>query len=405
MNYFCSIPKALQHIQQGKILIVVDHEGRENEGDFFLPAEMITPEKVNFMITHGKGLLCVAITKSQAERLHLPYMVTPQDNTEKTGVNFAISVNATHDITSGISAYDRAITIQRLASDTTKPSDFTRPGHVFPLIAKDGGVFTRDGHTEAAVDLARLAGFSPAGVLCEIIHSDGKMAKLPELQKLCKTFDLKMISITDLTEYRKKVSDVVKVSSSSLPTDFGLFTISIYKSLTDNMEHAVLRAGNTFKEPVLTRIHSQCLTGDTFFSLRCDCHEQLHKSMKMMQVAGKGMILYLNQEGRGIGIANKINAYALQEKGHDTVEANNALGLPIDARSYKIAADILKDFGITKIQLLTNNPDKEQQLSTYGIEIVKRIPLEITPNTYNKKYLITKKERLGHHLSHVKLHE
>jgi len=311
-------------------------------------------------------------------------------------------------ITTGVSAFDRVKSIKILANPKSKQSDLTRPGHVFGLVAKQGGVLERDGHTEAAVDLARIANLNPTGVLCEIVRADGKMAKLKDLIILSQELNIKMVSINDLIKYLKRnplpplpeKSEVIKVATSTLPTIYGTFQISVYKSITDNREHTVLLMGD-IKQPLLTRVHSQCLTGDTFLSLRCDCGQQLHQSMKLISKAPSGVILYLNQEGRGIGLVNKIKAYSLQDQGHDTVEANHTLGFPADARNYKVAADILKDLGIKKINLLTNNQDKEKQLATFGIDIIKRVPIESRHNGVNTKYLATKKHKLGHQLSMI----
>lgn len=406
INPFCAIPAALKELKKGKMLIVVDDPHRENEGDFFSPAETITPAKLTQMILLGGGLICTAITKAQAARLSLPLMVESQKNSENTKVNFAISVNAKNGITTGVSSYDRAKTIKILGNPKSKAEDLVRPGHVFPIIAADGGVAERQGHTEAAVALARLAGFSPTGVLCEIIRNDGRMARLPDLVKLAKKLQLKTVSLVDLSTYLKKyplskekTSSVVRTSSSSLPTIYGTFQLSVYTSLLDGREHSVLVMGNSKKQPVLTRIHSQCVTGDTLLSLKCDCREQLHQSMQVIKDNGHGIIIYLNQEGRGVGLSNKIKAYALQEKGLDTVEANHALGLPADSRDYQIAAEILRDLSVSDVILLTNNPQKITGLLRHGIRIVKRIPVSVSPNPFNRSYLTAKKQKLNHRLS------
>lgn len=408
MRSFSTIPEALDQIKKGKLLILVDNPNRENEGDFYIPADKVRPQHIITMIREGGGLVCAAITQAQARRLNLPLMTDPFSNTEKTKVNFTISVNAQNGITTGVSAFDRAKTIRVLASPKSKPSDLTRPGHVFGLVAKQGGVLERDGHTEAAVDLSRLANLTAAGVLCEIVGADGRMAKRKGLMRLSKKLNIKMISINDLITHLKRnplpqlpyKSEVIKVATSILPTTYGTFQISVYKSIIDNREHTVLLKGN-IRQPLLTRVHSQCFTGDTLLSLRCDCRQQLHQSLDLVSKAGSGVILYLNQEGRGIGLVNKIKAYSLQDLGHDTVEANNKLGLPTDARNYQVAADILKDLGIEKIRLLTNNPDKEKQLADFGIRITKSIPLESRPNGVNTLYLTTKKRKLGHRLNMV----
>lgn len=408
MRSFSTIPEALDQIKKGKLLILVDNPNRENEGDFYIPSDHVTPKVITGMIRYGGGLICAAITKQQACRLSLPLMVAPEENTEKTRVNFSVSVNAKKGISTGVSAFDRTKTIRILANPKSKPSNLTRPGHVFGLIAKQGGILERAGHTEAAVDLARLANLTPSGVLCEIVGTDGRMAKLKDLIKLSKELNVPMVSIDDLIKFIKRNPlppllhelGVTKVAVSTLPTEHGTFQIFIYKSLIENREHVVLLKGN-IKQPVLTRIHSQCFTGDTLFSLRCDCKEQLHRSLELINKAGSGIILYLNQEGRGIGLANKIKAYSLQDQGRDTVEANHILGFPADTRSYEVAVDILKDLGIEKIRLLTNNLNKEKQLATFGIHITKRISIESQPNGVNTKYLITKKHKLGHRLTTV----
>ncbi len=408
MNHFTAIPQAIKEIKMGKILIIVDSPTRENEGDFYIPAEKATTESILTMIKLGGGLICTAITKQQAFNLQLPLMVDPLENTEKTKVNFTVSVNAKIGITTGASAFDRLKTIKVLTNPKSLPSDLSRPGHVFGLVAKNRGVLERNGHTEAAVDLARLATLQPAGVLCEIVGSDGNMAKLPELIKISKKLDIKIISISDLIIYLKRNplpnlnggKEIIKTATSTIPTKYGKFQLVVYKSVIDNREHLSLIKGE-IEEPLLLRIHSQCITGDTLLSLRCDCREQLHKSMKLINKKNNGLILYLNQEGRGIGLTNKIKAYALQDLGFDTVEANESLGLPIDARQYKIASDILKDLGIFKINLLTNNPDKEKKLAQFGIDVLKTIPLEIKPNKVNKKYLTIKKQKLAHRLRFV----
>ena len=408
MNYFATIPQAIEDIKQGKILIIIDNPDRENEGDFYVPVDKATPESILTMIRLGGGLICAAITKQQAVNLQLPLMIDPLENNEKTKVKFTVSVNAKIGITTGVSAFDRLKTIKTLADPKSSPSDLSRPGHVFGLVAENGGVLEREGHTEAAVDLARLSGFTPTGVLCEIVGSDGNMAKLPELIKLSQRLKLKIISIKDLIRYLKKSpldklednKEIIKTAASTLPTKYGNFKLIIYKSVVDKKEHIALVKGK-ITNAIFLRIHSQCLTGDTLSSLRCDCGEQLRKSMKLINKFGSGVILYLNQEGRGIGLTNKIKAYALQDKGHDTVEANESLGFPIDARQYKIAVNILKDLGISKVNLLTNNPDKAKQLTGFGIEIVKTTSLEIKPNKVNKRYLTTKKRKLAHNLRFV----
>ncbi|TSC86587.1 MAG: 3,4-dihydroxy 2-butanone 4-phosphate synthase / GTP cyclohydrolase II [Parcubacteria group bacterium Gr01-1014_8] len=408
MNHFSTIPEAIAEIKKGKLLIVADSPKRENEADFFIPAGGVTPTAITTMVTYGGGLVCVAITSAQARRLHVPLMVSPGENTEKTGVNFTVSVNARRGITTGISAFDRAKTIRILADPHSNEQDIVKPGHVFGLVARDGGVLEREGHTEAAVDLSRLAGKMSAGVLCEIVGRNGHMAKRDELIRLSRKLDIKMITIRDLARYLRahplpllpKHHGLVRVSSAALPTAYGTFTVVAYRSILDNREHAALILGEP-RGNALVRIHSGCLTGDALFSLRCDCGSQLAKAMRMVQKAKQGVIVYLNQEGRGIGLGNKIKAYALQDEGYDTVEANHKLGLPADPRSYEAAADILKDLGIRDVRLLTNNPEKEKQLSHFGIRITQRIPLEIPPNGVNAAYLKTKKQKLGHTLSNV----
>lgn len=397
---FADVAEAINDIKAGRMLILLDNPNRENEGDLYIPADKVTPQAVTTMIRKGGGLVCVAITSKQAGQLNLPLMVDPDQNTEKTKVNFTVSVNAKNGITTGVSAYDRTKTIKILVDPLSFPQDLTRPGHVLGLIAQDGGVLQRAGHTEAAIDLARLAGFHPAGVLCEILADDGRMASLADLEKLAAELKIKIVLIDDLINYIQKESKIIQMASSILPTKYGEFQIIVYSSLIDNREHTVLVLGK-IRESALVRIHSQCLTGDTFFSLRCDCGQQLQQSLKLISQHGSGIIIYLNQEGRGIGLINKIKAYTLQDQGHDTVEANHALGFLSDARQYKIAADILKDLGVLKVYLLTNNPEKENQLIKSGINILKRIPLEIKPNKINKSYLSAKKQKLGHYLKLV----
>lgn len=401
-----SISDAVKHIQNGGMLIVVDDESRENEGDLYIASDKVTPEIINTMINHAGGLVCCAITREQASKLYLPLMVANSKNTEKTGVNFTVSVNASEGTTTGVSAFDRAKTIAVMSSPGSDSSQLTRPGHVFGLVARDGGLLERDGHTEAAVDLSRLAGLNPSGVLCEVVGADGQMAKTKELEKLSKELDAPVISIDELKKFLQQNPlpkiihpEVVKVANSKLPTKYGDFNISIYRSESDGGEHSILTMGK-LKNPALVRIHSQCLTGDTFGSERCDCQNQLHQSMEAISKRGTGAVIYLNQEGRGVGLENKIRAYELQDQGFDTVEANCRLGLPIDSRDYKIAADILNGLEISRIELLTNNPAKINQLEKYGIG-VNPVPVETNPNPNNKKYLTDKKNKLGHRLTKV----
>lgn len=409
MRKFCSVQEAKDEFKTGHMLIVVDHPQREDQGDLVFPAQTTNKEKVNFMMQVCRGMICVAITKAKAAQLNLPLMVDPIHNTEKTKVNFTVSVDAKNVSSFGISAADRAQTIKVIASQRSKPTDLVRPGHVFPLVAADDGLMKRQGHTEAAIELARLAAFAPCAVLCEIIRDDGKIASLADLSHFSQKFKIKMVSIDDLYEYlrshpqpkKEKEVTIIKEATSYLLTQYGRFQIAVYRSLLDNREHVSLIMGKVRrvkKQPILVRIHSQCLTGDTFLGARCDCRDQLHRSMRMIAESGQGVIVYLNQEGRGIGLANKIKAYALQERGLDTVEANHALGFPADARSYQVAADILKDQGIAKIVLLSNNPHKSNQLAEAGIFVVKRVPLKVVSNKMNRHYLQTKKQKLAHSL-------
>ncbi len=408
MTPFSSIPEALEDIKQGKPIILIDNPERENEGDFFIAAEFATPEKVNFITKHGRGLVCVTVDAPQAQRLALSLMVPAHQNTENTKASFTVSVDAKHGTTTGISAFDRAKTIQVLADPNSRPDDLVTPGHIFPLIAHPNGLAARQGHTEAAVTLSKLSGFQPAGVICEILNDDGTMAKLPDLIKIAKKFNLRLISIMELGDYyaenypqqAERHSSVIKTASAQLPTQYGTFDMYVFRSMNDGFEHSALVLGN-IQQPMLTRIHSQCLTGDTFGSLLCDCGEQLHLSLQLIAKHGSGILLYLNQEGRGIGLTAKIQAYAKQKAGLDTVQANLALGFAADERDYQVAADILRAFNINKVELLTNNPDKRSALEMYDINVSKRIALEVKPNEYNRNYLATKKQKLGHQLDLV----
>ncbi len=394
---FDPIEEAIEAIRRGEMVIVVDDEDRENEGDLVMAAEKVTPEAINFMARYGRGLICVPLTEERADELGLRPMVSgTTDDARET--NFTVSVDARYGITTGISAHDRALTIQLLANPDTGPRDFVQPGHVFPLRAKPGGVLRRAGHTEAGVDLARLAGLYPAAVICEIMNDDGTMARLPQLQEFAKRHNLKLISIADLIRYRAKREKLVRrEAEAELPTEFGHFRIIAYSNDVDGKEHVALVKGEVAgKENVLVRVHSECLTGDTFLSKRCDCGLQLHEALRRIEQEGCGVLLYIRQEGRGIGLLNKIKAYALQDQGLDTVEANRRLGFREDLRDYGIGAQILKDLGLTTIRLLTNNPKKVVGLEGYGLRITQQIPLEVPPNEHNWRYLITKKEKLGH---------
>lgn len=392
-----TIEEAIDDIKNGKVIIVVDDEDRENEGDFVCAAECITPEIVNFMATHGRGLICAPLIEDRCEELGLELMVGKNTATFETP--FTVSVDLIgHGCTTGISAHDRFKTIRALADPATKPEDLGRPGHIFPLKAKRGGVLRRTGHTEASIDFARLAGFKPAGVLVEIMNEDGSMARLPDLVKVAERFDLKLVSIKDLVEYRiKKETLISKEVEVDMPTEHGHFKLTAYQQTNTQETHLALVKGTWEKdEPVLVRVHSSCVTGDIFGSCRCDCGPQLHHAMEMVDRAGKGVVLYMKQEGRGIGLLNKLRAYKLQEQGLDTVEANVQLGFDMDERDYGVGAQILRDLGITKIKLITNNPKKRVGLMGYGLEIVENVPIEIVPNPHNETYLRTKRDKLGH---------
>ena len=394
-----TIDSALEDLRKGKLVIVVDDEDRENEGDFITAAANVTPDIINFMSKVGRGLICAPITEERADQLQLDLMVN--NNTALHATPFTVSVDLLgHGCTTGISSHDRAKTVQALIDPATTPSDLGRPGHIFPLRAKTGGVLRRSGHTEATIDLARLAGFAPAGVLVEVMNEDGTMARVPELKEIAAKYDLKIISIKDLIEYRLErdslIEEVVRVD---MPTQFGHFKLVAFREKNTNNEHLALIKGEWTKdEAVLARVHSSCFTGDILGSFRCDCGEQLHKAMQMVEAEGKGIILYMNQEGRGIGLLNKLRAYKLQEEGMDTVEANLHLGFAMDQRDYGVGAQMLRHLGANRLKLMSNNPRKRAGLSGYGIEIVDIVPIEICPNEYNEKYLQTKRDKLGHEI-------
>lgn len=397
-----SIEDAIEDIKAGKFVIVVDDEDRENEGDFVCAAEKVTPEMVNFMITHGRGVVCAPLTEERCEELELEMQV--EKNTSIHSTPFTVSVDKLEGCTTGVSAADRAATFVALADPTSKPETFGRPGHIFPLRARSKGVLRRAGHTEAAVDLARLAGLQPAGALIEIMNEDGTMARLPQLIELSKKFGLKLISIEDLIAYRLKAESLVeKGEKVNMPTAHGQFKLIPFKQISNGMEHVALIKGEWEKnEPVLVRVHSSCITGDIFGSMRCECGEQLHKAMEMIEKEGKGVIVYMNQEGRGIGLMNKIKAYKLQEEGLDTVDANLHLGFNADERDYGVGAQILREVGVCKIRLMSNNPVKRIGLEAYGLSIVENVPIEVTPNQHNEFYMQTKKLRMGHDLKYSK---
>lgn len=393
---FATIPEAIEDIRAGKFIIIVDDENRENEGDLAIAAEKVTPEAINFMAKHARGLICLPIIGSRLDELRIPLMV--QENTAKFCTAFAVSIEAKHKTSSGISAYDRAATVKAVLDPNTRPEDLARPGHMFPIRAREGGVLVRAGHTEAIVDLAKLAGLYPAGVICEIMNEDGTMARLPQLEVIAAKFGIKIVSIADLIAYRRRHEKLVeKVAETRIPTKYGEFTIIAYRSRVDPDEQVALVKGDiSGDEPVLVRVHSECLTGDVFGSLRCDCGGQIDLAMEKIAAEGRGVFLYMRQEGRGIGFHNKMRAYALQDQGLDTVEANIALGFEPDLRDYGIGAQILADLGLHKIRLLTNNPKKVIGLESYGLQIVETVPLRTPPNPYNLEYLKTKQEKLGH---------
>ncbi|SEG06575.1 bifunctional 3,4-dihydroxy-2-butanone-4-phosphate synthase/GTP cyclohydrolase II [Sphingobacterium lactis] len=397
-----TIEEAIEDIKAGKVIIVVDDEDRENEGDFVTAARNATPEIINFMATHGRGLVCAPLTEERCKELNLGLMVN--DNTAVYETNFTVSVDLQgYGCTTGISASDRSKTIKALIDPNIRPEELGRPGHIFPLIAKDGGVLRRTGHTEASVDLARLAGFEPAGVLVEILKDDGEMARLPDLIKVAERFDLKIISIEDLIEYRLKHDTLIQEEVSvEMPTEWGEFKLKAFTQKNTGEQHLALYKGEWNEdEPILVRVHSSCVTGDIFGSCRCDCGPQLHKSMEMIQKEGKGIIVYMNQEGRGIGLVNKLHAYKLQESGVDTVDANLQLGFKPDLRDYGVGAQILRYMGVTKMRLMSNNPTKRAGLIGYGLEVVENVPIEIVPNPYNTEYLKTKRDRMGHTLNNL----
>ena len=399
-EYLATIEEAIELIRQGKMIILVDDPERENEGDLMLPAEKVTPEAINFMAKYGRGLICLTLTEERCEQLNLPLMVS--ENQSRFGTAFSVSIEARDGVTTGISAYDRARTIQVAIADDTRPEDLVRPGHIFPIRARKGGVLVRAGQTEGSVDLCRLAGLKPAGVICEIMKDDGTMARMPDLVKFAQEHNLKIVTIADLIKYRMRTERLVhRIAETTVPTkEWGEWRVIAYTSDVSPDAHLAWVKGEISPEDnVLVRVHSECLTGDVFHSLRCDCGEQLHKAMEMIAREGKGALIYLRQEGRGIGLLNKIKAYALQDQGLDTVEANIALGFKPDLRDYGIGAQILIDLGIRKMRELTNNPKKVVALEGFGLEITERVPLEIKPNDKNLKYLKCKKEKLGHLLT------
>ena len=393
------IEDAIEEIKQGRLVIVVDDEDRENEGDFITAARNASPEVINFMSKHGRGLICAPLIEERCDQLSLELMVN--NNTALHETAFTVSVDLLgHGCTTGISAHDRALTIKALIDPSTRPGDLGRPGHIFPLRAKKGGVLRRTGHTEATIDLARLAGFEPAGILVEIMNEDGSMARLPQLREIAKKFDFKLISIRDLIEYRLKTDSLIEeIVRVNMPTKYGQFKLVAFQEKNTSNEHLALIKGEWKEnEPVLVRVHSSCFTGDILGSLRCDCGDQLHKAMQMVEANGSGIILYMNQEGRGIGLVNKLKAYKLQEDGMDTVEANLHLGFPMDKRDYGVGAQILRYLGVTRLKLISNNPRKRAGLSGYGLEIAETIPIQIPSNPHNQHYLKTKRDKLGHEL-------
>lgn len=400
---FAPIPEILEELRQGRLIVLVDDEDRENEGDLMVVAEHATPEAINFMARHGRGLICLALTGKRVDELNIPPMTA--ENTSRFQTAFHVSIEAACGVTTGISAHDRARTIQVAIDPGTQPSDLARPGHVFPLRARDGGVLVRAGQTEGSVDLARLAGLNPAAVICEVMKEDGTMARVPDLLQFCTQHNLKLCSVRSLIEYRRRTERLVRrVAETHLPTEYGTFDLIVYETDIDDYHHMALVKGPVAdgaraRGDVLVRVHSECVTGDTFHSLRCDCGSQLHKAMQMVEAEGCGVIVYMRQEGRGIGLVNKIKAYELQDKGLDTVEANVHLGFEPDPREYGIGAQILTDLGVRRMRLITNNPVKRAGLEGYGLEVTGRVPIEVPPNKINERYLRTKKEKMGHLLS------
>ncbi|MEF8787796.1 MAG: bifunctional 3,4-dihydroxy-2-butanone-4-phosphate synthase/GTP cyclohydrolase II [Planctomycetota bacterium] len=404
---FSRIPDVLEDMKQGRFVVVVDDEDRENEGDLVLPAEHVTPQKINFLLTHARGVICVAISRGIADSLDLPPMV--QNNRSRYGTPFTVSVDARQGIETGVSADDRAETVRVLASEDSGPGDLVRPGHVFPLVAREGGALVRAGHTEAAVDLCRMADLRPAAVVCEVMNDDGSMARLPDLEEMATEFGFKICTTADIIRHRHQSECLVeKTVCTEMPTPFGHFKLHYFRSRVDDQEHIAIccggvggddtNPGEPEEEPVLVRVHDACFTGDVLGSMRCDCGQQLHRSLEMIQEHGRGVVLYMRQEGRGIGLENKLHAYSLQDQGMDTVEANEELGFPADMREYGIGAQILRHLGVRQMKLISNNPKKFHALSGYGLQVLERIPIEISPNEANEHYLRTKREKMSHML-------